>query len=116
MRFKSGVPASELAPEEQKMRNPIYRLLAEKWGFDALYNWLFIKVGGMFAERVLWKTIDVGLIDGTVNTTAGAVGLLSRVGRRVQTGLVRNYALIMLFGVVALVLALLSKVVDPVDP
>jgi NADH-quinone oxidoreductase subunit L len=110
MRFKSGVPASELAPEAQKRRNPIYIVLSEKWGFDALYNWLFIKVGGMFAERVLWKTIDVGLIDGTVNAVAGAVGLFSKVGRRAQTGLVRNYALIMLFGVVALVLALLSKV------
>jgi NADH-quinone oxidoreductase subunit L len=111
MRFKSGLPASELAPEDQKMRNPIYRILAEKWYFDWFYNLVFIRIGGWFADRILWRTIDKGLIDGAVNTLAGAVGVFSRAGRRMQTGLVRNYALIMLAGVVALALALLSKAI-----
>ena len=43
------------------------------------------------------------LIDGTVNGLAETVEWTSGLVRRVQTGYVRNYALGMLFGVVALV-------------
>jgi NADH-quinone oxidoreductase subunit L len=74
-----------------------------KWGFDAFYNRLFIQFGGEVAEKVLWKGIDRTVIDGTVNALAGGVGLLSRAGRRLQTGFVRNYALAMLIGVVILI-------------
>jgi NADH-quinone oxidoreductase subunit L len=85
------------------------RFLADKWEFDTLYNWLFIKEGGIFATRYLWKGLDQGLIDGTVNGIAGLVGGLSRLGRRTQTGYVRNYALVMLIGVVTIVASLLAK-------
>jgi NADH-quinone oxidoreductase subunit L len=108
--YLAHMQTGELSTDAQKQRNLVYRIFAEKWGFDTFYNWLFIKEGGLFATNILWKGIDVG-IDNTVNGLAGSVGLLSRVGRRVQTGLVRNYALIMLAGVVALVLGLLSRLV-----
>ena len=92
-----------LMPDESKQRNPLYRFLFEGWWFDLLYNGIFIGFGGWFADKVLWRTVDTGLIDGFVNGVARVVDVASGTVRRVQTGYVRNYALAMLFGVVAIV-------------
>jgi NADH-quinone oxidoreductase subunit L len=93
-------PSSPLAP---------YNILLNKWYWDDLYNKVFIGIGGWIADRVLWRGIDMGAIDGFVNGLAGAVGRFSSVTRRVQTGYVRNYALAMLFGAVILVAYLLMR-------
>jgi NADH-quinone oxidoreductase subunit L len=95
-----------LRPEEQKARDPLYRFLAAKWGFDALYSAVFIRGGGRLADA-LWKGVDVQIIDGTVNGLARIVGAISQKGRGVQTGYVRNYAFAMLLGAVCLVAGLL---------
>ncbi|HLV78841.1 MAG TPA: proton-conducting transporter membrane subunit, partial [Chthonomonadaceae bacterium] len=110
--YQQHMRTGELVPEERKQqweRSPLqpYTFLYNKWWWDWLYNTLFIRIGGLFATRILWKTVDAGLIDGFVNTLAGAVGRISRVTRRVETGYVRNYALGMLLGVVALLIGLL---------
>lgn len=84
----------------------LYDTFVAKWGFDTAYNWFFIKIGGLFAENVLWKIVDKGIIDNIVNGLAGLVGAFSQGTRRLQTGYVRNYALAMLFGVVVIVFGL----------
>ncbi|HZT41466.1 MAG TPA: NADH-quinone oxidoreductase subunit L [Chthonomonadaceae bacterium] len=110
--YQQNMQTGELIPEERKEQmervplNP-YTFLLNKWWWDWLYNKLFIEIGGLFAEGVLWKTIDIGIIDRFVNTLAGAVGRVSSTTRRVETGYVRNYALGMLLGVVALLIGLL---------
>ncbi len=97
----------ETSTAAQKAKNPVWRFLDAKWYWDALYNTIFIKWGGIFADRILWKRVDIGLIDGTVNGLAGMVGWISNTTRRLQTGFVRNYALAMLLGCVILVTSLL---------
>src|SRR5262249_1795531 len=104
--YSQHLKTGELMSEAAKARNPLYNLFANKWYFDPVYEFIFIKIGGWFADRILWRTIDVGLIDGIVNGAAGLVGGVSKVGRRLQTGYVRNYALGMLLGVVLLVAGL----------
>lgn len=104
MRYKAHMKTgSVLTAEQQEHPRGIYAILVNKWGFDALYNKVFIQWGGWIADKILWRGVDQGLIDKTVNGAAGGVGLLSRVTRRIQTGNVRNYALAMLFGAVCLV-------------
>ena len=105
--YSSRRKTGELQPEAVKTRNPVYNFLYNKWYWDALYNRIFIGIGGWFSDRILWRTIDAGLIDGMVNAAAYFVGGLSQAGRRLQTGYVRNYALGMLFGVVVLVVGLI---------
>jgi NADH-quinone oxidoreductase subunit L len=82
--------------------NGLYLFLYEKWRFDELYDRLFVAP----AKRLsvfLWKVVDVGIIDATVNGVAtGITGLSQRV-RHVQTGLVANYALAIALGMVVLV-------------
>ncbi len=104
-----------------------HRLLYNKYFVDELYGATFIK-GTMKSSSGLW-TFDRRVVDGAVNGTGwftvfsswvsglfdkyvvdGAVNLVGRsseessfVFRRVQTGLVQNYALLMLAGVCAFV-------------
>jgi len=81
---------------------PLRRLLEAKWGFDLCFDWLAsrIVVGG--SRLVLWKGLDVSVIDGAVNGAGIATAALARQVRATQTGLVRVYALVVLGGGVAL--------------
>jgi NADH-quinone oxidoreductase subunit L len=55
------------------------------------------------------STFDARLIDGAVDGLGRAFARLAASGRRVQSGLVRTYALAFLLGAVALVLVLLVR-------
>ena len=81
------------------LRGPA-RVLEAKYGFDALYDRL---ARGMVAasDKVLWRGVDVALIDGLVNGSGAVVDRASRSVRLVQSGLVRGYALLILGGAVA---------------
>ncbi|MDO8587809.1 MAG: NADH-quinone oxidoreductase subunit L, partial [Armatimonadota bacterium] len=80
----------------------LYRLLANKYYVDEIYEALFVQPGKAMA-LALWKWIDVRVIDGGVNGAAAAVAYASRQLRLVQTGYVRNYALGILLGAVVLI-------------
>jgi NADH-quinone oxidoreductase subunit L len=111
-RMEDGILVPE-ARKAQWQKNPwtpfafLYNTFAAKWGFDAVYDKVFIQWGGWLADRWLWRFIDRDLIDGAVNGLAKLVGGISAVSRRVQTGYVRSYALAMLIGVVSLMAGLL---------
>ncbi|MCS6775009.1 MAG: NADH-quinone oxidoreductase subunit L [Chloroherpetonaceae bacterium] len=107
--YRQKMQTGALLPEAEKARNPVYQFLYNKWWWDALYERIFLQTGGWLADRVLWRLVDAGIVDGIVNGVAGAVGLMARIFRRVQTGYVRNYALVMLLGVVILVGGLLYQ-------
>jgi NADH-quinone oxidoreductase subunit L len=79
----------------------LYQFLYNRWGFDDLYDRVFVQPLNRLA-MFLWTVIDVRVIDGTVNDVAkGTLGLSSRL-RRVQTGLVSNYALAIALGTVVI--------------
>jgi NADH-quinone oxidoreductase subunit L len=81
---------------------PLYALVERKYGFDELYAWLFAG-GARNLGRSFWRAGDQTLIDGVmVNGSARVVGWFSGVIRLVQTGLLNQYAVAMLFGVLIL--------------
>ena len=45
---------------------PVYLFLLNKWYFDELYDWLFVKPT-MALGRFLWKSGDETVIDGTID-------------------------------------------------
>ena len=95
---------------EQRPYSPpafLYDTFVSKWGFDAFYNFVFVKIGGVIAN-VLWKVIDNGIIDNLTGGLGYLAGGLGKIFRRAQTGYVRNYALVMLFGAVVLVAGMLA--------
>ena len=81
---------------------PLVNILERKYGFDELYAWLFAG-GARLLGRGFWKTGDQTLIDGVmVNGSARVVGWFASVVRLLQTGLLNQYAVTMLFGVMIL--------------
>ena len=59
------------------------------------------------SDRLLWKRVDAGLIDGALNRAGTLTEALAETLRPVQTGFVRHYALLVLAGAVAIVSYLL---------
>jgi NADH-quinone oxidoreductase subunit L len=81
----------------------LYSLVADKFRVDELYDFLIVRPFEWIA-RVLWKVVDVLIIDGVLNAGAFLVELAGDFLRFLQTGNVRNYALSFLIGLVALLL------------
>jgi len=79
----------------------LQRFLAHGWYVDDLYAGVLV-TPAKAASAFLAYVFDRHVIDGTVNGLGQLVTGLASVGRRVQTGLVRNYALAFLVGAVAL--------------
>ncbi|MGA9118203.1 MAG: NADH-quinone oxidoreductase subunit L [Bacteroidota bacterium] len=90
-------------PEALQHRFPfIYKLLWNKYYVDELYDATVVTPVARGSERLLWKGIDVGVIDWCVNAGARAVGWMSSTFRVIQTGVVHSYILVFLGGVVAI--------------
>jgi NADH-quinone oxidoreductase subunit L len=63
---------------------------------------VFLNPVEKLSNSFLWKIFDVKIIDGVVNGSATAVGSVADVFRRLQSGVVQNYALVLMFGIIAL--------------
>jgi NADH-quinone oxidoreductase subunit L len=93
----------EKPAEMLKKRNIVYLFFYNKWYFDELYDFIFVRPA-MWIGRQLWKIGDGKIIDGL-----GPDGIASRVldvtrgTVRLQSGYIFHYALAMLIGVFALV-------------
>ena len=82
---------------------PIYSFVYNKWYFDELYNFLFVKPAFWIGKQ-FWKIGDVGIVDRFgPNGAAWVVAQGSALAKKVQTGYVYSYALVMLLGLVAAV-------------
>ncbi|MDX2289342.1 MAG: NADH-quinone oxidoreductase subunit L [Hyphomicrobiaceae bacterium] len=77
---------------------PLYLFLLNKWYFDELYDWVFVKPSFAIG-RLLWKSGDGSVIDGTIDGTAGSVRWTTDRVVKIQTGYVYHYAFAMLIGV-----------------
>ncbi|HEV2509891.1 NADH-quinone oxidoreductase subunit L [Bosea sp. (in: a-proteobacteria)] len=91
-------------PGKLAAANPVlYKFLLNKWYFDEIYDFLFVKPA-MWLGRFLWKKGDGAVIDGfgPDGVSARVVDVTNRVVR-LQTGYVYHYAFAMLIGVAGLV-------------
>jgi NADH-quinone oxidoreductase subunit L len=85
----------------QKRFAGLYRILDNKYYMD-WFNESVLAPAARGLGVGLWKGGDVGLIDGALNGSADGVGAMAGVLRRVQTGYLYWYALVMILGVVGL--------------
>ena len=83
-----------------------YQLIYNKYFVDEIYDATVVKpvVGG--SRVVLWKGVDAGLIDGIVNGVGARARDVGSVLRLLQSGNIRSYATWVLFGSVALIVAI----------
>jgi NADH-quinone oxidoreductase subunit L len=85
----------------------LYAFVRDKFRVDEFYGWIVVRPFDWLC-RVLWKVVDVLVIDGILNAAAFLVELSGDALRFLQTGNVRNYALSFFLGTVALMLYLLG--------
>ena len=79
---------------------PVYSFVYRKWMFDELYHYVFV-VPAFWIGKVLWKRGDEGTIDrfgpdGAAWLVAGGASY----ARKIQSGYLNSYALVMLLGLV----------------
>ncbi|MGH9492307.1 MAG: NADH-quinone oxidoreductase subunit L [Terriglobales bacterium] len=70
----------------------MYTAVANKYYVDEGYHALFVQPVVEGSTKLLWRGVDAGLIDGTVNHAAGDARKLSDALRHMQSGSVRSYA------------------------
>ncbi len=92
-------PAADRMVERFK---PLHTLVYNKYWIDELYDVLFVNSIVNFS-RFLWRAFDEKVIDGIVNGVAELVRGWARELRQVETGLIKDYALAMLMGVVVVI-------------
>jgi NADH-quinone oxidoreductase subunit L len=85
-----------------------WRALAGRLYVDQVYEFFTVTLGRAVAA-FLARTVDQRVIDGAVNGVAELVGSGARSGRRLQSGLVRSYALGVLGGAVLIVAFLVFR-------
>jgi NADH-quinone oxidoreductase subunit L len=84
----------------------IQHALLNKWYVDEIYDTLVVRPVVWLSERVFWRVVDDGVIDGVaVNGSARLARGLGVVGSWVQRGVVSVYVLIFVLGSIALLYA-----------
>jgi NADH-quinone oxidoreductase subunit L len=80
----------------------LYNLIYNKYFVDEVYDAVVVRpvVGG--SRLVLWKGVDVAVIDGTVNGAGRGAAGIGGILKRLQSGNIRSYAAWILVGSVFL--------------
>ncbi|NQX80014.1 MAG: NADH-quinone oxidoreductase subunit L [Hyphomicrobiaceae bacterium] len=82
-----------------KVFKPLYLFFLNKWYFDELYCWIFVRPI-RWLGRFLWKIGDGIIIDGLgPNGTAARVLDITNTVVKIQSGFVYHYAFVMMIGV-----------------
>jgi NADH-quinone oxidoreductase subunit L len=81
----------------------LYTFLWNKWFVDELYDATIVRPIYRLSDSLLWRFIDVRIIDGLVNGVARWLGALANLLRKSETGMVQNYALSIALGVILVV-------------
>jgi NADH-quinone oxidoreductase subunit L len=97
--YWKGLPAKE-GWDESKW-NPFRKLARDQFGYDNAMMSASIH-GGNDLGMVMWRGADAGIVDGAVNGSGWFADRLGRIIGTLQNGFVRQYALVMLIGVVGL--------------
>ncbi len=82
---------------------PVYRVLVNKYYVDELYDHRFVEAARAFAGAA-WA-FDIHIIDGLANRLGWALAIGGQGLRRAQTGIVGNYALTIVAGLLLILVA-----------
>ncbi len=100
--YQMYIRRPDLPAKLAEQQRPLYNFLLNKWYFDELYNFVFVKPAFALG-RILWKRGDTDTIDGGINGLAmGIIPFFTRLAGRAQSGYVFTYAFAMVLGIAAL--------------
>jgi NADH-quinone oxidoreductase subunit L len=91
------VPAAQAPPE-----TGFAKVLWKKWYVDELYDAVIVRPVHWVSRTLLWRVVDVGVVDGAgVNGAAVVSRALGWLGSRLQTGELGFYVVVFVVGVIA---------------
>jgi NADH-quinone oxidoreductase subunit L len=93
--YRRGLPKKE--GWDLNKWSPFRRAAANQFGYDSMIVNAGVEGGGEIGG-LLWRQVDAGFIDGIVNGVGWVAKQFGRSLRKLQTGYVRNYAMMMTFG------------------
>jgi NADH-quinone oxidoreductase subunit L len=102
--YRMYVVHPESAEQLSQRLKGIYTLLFRKYYVDELYDAAVVNPTLNTSTELLWKRVDVGIIDGAVNGAGRTIQGFGSVLKGVQNGLIRSYATWILLGAVAIIL------------
>jgi NADH-quinone oxidoreductase subunit L len=82
--------------------NGLYKLIYNKYFVDEIYDAVVVNPVVSGSREVLWKGVDVAVIDGAVNGVGHRARGIGGVLKRLQSGNIRSYAAWVLLGSVVL--------------
>ncbi|MEO5821525.1 MAG: hypothetical protein ABIT71_13550, partial [Vicinamibacteraceae bacterium] len=89
-----------LADSIARSFSAVHRTLLNKYWIDELYDSTIVQPLKWASDHVLWKVVDIWIIDGIVNGVGVFVRGSAALIRMAQTGSVRTYAASLVLGVV----------------
>jgi len=97
-------------PERVRQKVPgLYALLFNKYYVDEAYDAAVVNPIVKGSDKLLWKGMDVGVIDWLVNAVAQLVAWVSKTVRVVQNGITETYVFVFLVGVFVILGWLITK-------
>ena len=85
----------------------IYLILFNKYYVDEVYDFIIVRPTLWTAKRILVGFTDAKIIEGIVNGVPKVIGIFSSKLRRMQTGIVHHYGIIMAAGAFFIILYVL---------
>ncbi|MGE5842215.1 MAG: NADH-quinone oxidoreductase subunit L [Deltaproteobacteria bacterium] len=79
--------------------HPLYEASLNKYWVDEIYKALIIDPLKLLSDKVLFRFVDVGIVDGAVNGVGNVTKIWAEFWKRMQSGQVQTYALYMVVGV-----------------
>jgi len=80
----------------------LHKLLYNKYYVDELYLGAIVRPLVWLSTNVLWKVVDAGVIDGTVNGVAHGAEAVGDTVRHTQSGNTRSYAVWVVIGAIVI--------------
>ncbi len=77
----------------------LYRVLFNKYYFDEVYNYLFVKPTLWISQKIVENITDRKVIEGIVNGIPKLLYLAGEKLRPIQTGYLQQYAILMIMGI-----------------
>jgi NADH-quinone oxidoreductase subunit L len=99
----------EIADSLVKRYPRIYRTLLNKYYVDEVYDAVVVDPTVKISNDILWKAMDVTMIDGSVNGSAKIINGIGQMIRKIQTGVAQSYAVVFIGGIVFVIAWLLLR-------
>jgi len=101
--YQMYVKNTELPQKIGAKFQAIYQLLYNKYWIDELYSKIFIQPTLKLSDKVILGFFDAKIIEGIVNGVPNLIGGFSGKFRKIQTGLLSNYGLVMAIGALCII-------------